>query len=50
MKNFDSKQEGTFVTIAAILVLFSAMLNPIISVILSLIVLSGFGIYKFKQN
>jgi len=50
MKKLDSKQEGTFAIIAALIVLFSAMWDPIVSVIVSLVALVLYGIYKFMQT
>ena len=46
----NTKIEGTLAIIAALLVLFSAMWDPRISVTVSIAVLLGFGIYKFVQN
>lgn len=42
----SNKQEGIFAIIAAIFVMFSAMLNPIVSVITSVILLVAFSAYK----
>ena len=44
------KTEGTFSILAALFVLFSALLSPIISVLISIIALVGFGIYKLAQK
>ena len=47
----SNKQEGTLATISAFVVLFSAMLNPLVSVILSVSLLIIFGLYKlFKKD
>lgn len=46
----NTKTEGTFAIIAALIVLFSAMWNPLASVAVSIIVLVGFGIYKYLQK
>jgi hypothetical protein len=47
MKN---KMEGTFEILSALLVLFTAMLEPWISIILSIVLLAIFGLYKlFKR-
>ena len=46
----NTKTEGKFAIIAVLIVLFSAMLSPIISVIISIIALVGFGIYKLAQK
>ena len=43
-------KEGTFAIIAALIVLFSALLSPIISALISIIALVGFGIYKLAQK
>ena len=40
-----NKEEGTFAVIAALIVLFSAMWNPWISVIVSVVALIAFAIY-----
>jgi 4-hydroxybenzoate polyprenyltransferase len=43
--------EGTLAIIAALLVLFSAMWDPRVSVVVSVVALLGLGIYKFlKRN
>ena len=48
----NSKMEGTFALVAALLVLLSAMWDPRISIAISLVALLGFGIYKliFKSK
>jgi hypothetical protein len=46
----NTKTEGTIAVIAALIVLFSAMWNPIISVTVSIVALAAFGIYKFVQK
>ena len=46
----NTKKEGTLAIVAAVLVLFSAMLDPRISVVVSLLALLGIGIYKLTQK
>lgn len=46
----DTKTEGTLAVIAALFVLFSAMLAPPVSVEISLVALLGFGLYKLAQK
>jgi hypothetical protein len=46
----NAQTEGTLAIIAALIVLFSAMWDPRISIFVSLIALLGFGIYKFLQG
>ena len=46
----NTKTEGKFTILAALFVLFIAMLSPIISVLISIIALVGFGIYKLAQK
>ena len=46
----NTKTEGTLAVIAALIVLFSAMWDPRISVAVSIIALLGFGILKFIQK
>jgi EamA domain-containing membrane protein RarD len=46
----NTKTEGTLAVIAALLVLFSAMWDPRISVMVSILALAGFGIYKLIQK
>lgn len=46
----NTKSEGTFAIIAALVVLFSAMWNPLVSVVVSIVALLGFGIYKYMQK
>jgi hypothetical protein len=42
----SNQTEGLFAIIAALFVLFSAMLNPIVSVIVSVAALGLYGVYK----
>jgi hypothetical protein len=44
------RTEGTLAVIAALLVLFSAMLNPRVSAGLAVLVLIGYAAYKFVSN
>jgi hypothetical protein len=46
MKKLNSKQEGQFAVIAALIVLFSSMWDPMTSVHVSIGVLLLYGIYK----
>jgi len=46
----NTKAEGTIAIIAALIVLFSALLSPPVSVVISIIVLAAFGVYKFVQK
>lgn len=46
----NTKTEGMIAIIAALLVLFSAMWDPRVSVVVSIAALLGLGIYKFIQN
>lgn len=46
----NAKIEGTFAIIAALIVLFSAMWNPLVSVGVSIVALLGFGIFKLIQK
>ena len=46
----NSKTEGTIAIVAALLVLFSAMWDPRISLTISVVTLAAFGIYKFLQK
>ena len=46
----NTKTEGTLAIIAALIVLFSAMWDPLISVSVSIIALLGFGIFKLIQK
>ncbi|GAB4450258.1 MAG: hypothetical protein Kow00120_20580 [Anaerolineae bacterium] len=43
----SAKAEATLSTLAAFLVLFSAMLDPKVSVIVAVAFLAGFALYKF---
>lgn len=47
MGMMSKRTEGTVEASAAILVLFAAMLDPRISVVLSLLALTGLAIYHF---
>ena len=46
----NSKQEGTLSIVAAIVVLFSAMLDPQVSIVVAIAALVLFSIYKFLQK
>ncbi len=46
----NKNTEGTVAIIAALIVLFSAMWNPLVSVVVSVIALAAIGIYKFVQK
>jgi EamA domain-containing membrane protein RarD len=46
----NTKTEGSLAIIAALIVLFSAMWNPIVSAAVSIVVPLGFGIYKYIQK
>lgn len=50
MKKLDSKQEGTLAIIVTFIVLFSAMWEPMVSVIVSIAALVLYSIYKFMQK
>jgi hypothetical protein len=50
MKKLTSKQEGTIAMIAAIFVLFSAMIDPRISLAISVIALAALGIRKYLER
>jgi hypothetical protein len=42
----NTKTEGTLAILAALLVLFSAMLDPRVSVVISILAFVGFGVYR----
>jgi hypothetical protein len=46
----NTKTEGTLAIIAALIVLFSAMWNPLVSAGISIVTLLAFGIYKYMQK
>ncbi|HET9908048.1 MAG TPA: hypothetical protein VFQ23_15460 [Anaerolineales bacterium] len=46
----NSRTEGAFAIIAALIVLLSAMWDPRVSVALSIIALVGLGIFKFMRR
>ncbi len=46
----NTKTEGTLAMVAALIVLFSAMWNPLVSVMVSIVALAAIGIYKFVQK
>ena len=50
MKISTSKREGAFASLAAILVLFTALWDPLISVIVSVVVLLGYAVFKFIEK
>jgi EamA domain-containing membrane protein RarD len=46
----NTKTEGTLAIIAALIVLFSAMWDPRVSVAVSLVALVVYGVYKFARK
>ena len=46
----NTKTEGTLAIVAALIVLFSAMWNPLVSVTVSVIALLAIGVYKFAKK
>jgi len=46
----NSKVEGTIEIAAALLVLFSSMWDPRVSVTISIVALAAFGVYKIGQK
>jgi len=46
----NSKTEGTIAVLAALFVLFSAMWDPRISIVVSIVSLAVLGIHKFIQK
>ena len=46
----NTKTEGAIATISAMLVLFSAMWDPRVSIAVSLTALMALGVYKFMQK
>ena len=46
----NTRTEASLAVIAALIVLFSAMWDPRVSVAVSIITLLGFGIFKFVQK
>lgn len=44
------KTEGTIAIVAALLVLFSAMWDPRISVVVAIVALAALGIYRLVQK
>ena len=50
MKKLNSKQEGNLAIIAALIVLFSAMWDPWVSVGVSVGTLLLFSVYTFSQR
>ena len=46
----NSRTEGTIAIFAALLVLFSSMWDPRVSVALSVLLLTALGVYRFVQK
>jgi hypothetical protein len=46
----NTKTEGTMAIVAALIVLFSAMWDPRVSAVVSIVVLAIFSVYKFMQK
>ena len=45
-----NKKEGAFATIAALLVLFSAMWSATVSIVISVVALAAFAIWEFSKK
>ena len=45
-----TRTEGTVAILAALLVLFSAMWDPRISMVVSVVALTALGVYRFAQK
>ncbi len=48
--NMNTKIEGTLAILAALLVLFSALWDPRVSVVVSVVALAGLGVYEFTRK
>jgi hypothetical protein len=46
----NSKTEGTIAIAAALLVVFSAMWDPRVSLAVSVVALAGFGLFQFLKK
>jgi EamA domain-containing membrane protein RarD len=46
----NTRTEGTVAIVAALVVLFSAMWDPRISVAVSVVAIAGFGVYKLVKK
>jgi hypothetical protein len=46
----NQKTEGTLAIVAALIVLFSAMWDPRVSVVLAVVALAAFGVYSLMQR
>jgi hypothetical protein len=46
----NTKTEGTIAIIVALFVLFSAMWDPRVSILISILALLGLGVYKLLQK
>ncbi len=46
----NTKTEGSIAIVAAVFVLFSAMWDPRISVVVSVVALAALGVYRFVQK
>jgi len=46
----ESSTEGVFAIVASLLVLFSSMLDPVISVVLAFGLMLAYGIYKLVKK
>ena len=46
----NTRTEGAIAIAAALLVLFSAMLSPLIAVVVSVVALAALGIYRFAKK
>jgi hypothetical protein len=49
-KEMKSRTESKIAFVAALFVLFCAMLNPLITVVISLVALAALGVFRFLQK
>jgi hypothetical protein len=50
MTKTNSKQEGTMAVIAALLVIFTTMLDPLVSAGLAILLMVVFAVWKFSRK
>jgi uncharacterized membrane protein YvlD (DUF360 family) len=50
LRLMTEKQEGAFAVAAAILVMFTAMVDPIVSIIFSVLLFTVYGVFKIKSG
>lgn len=48
--SMNNKKEGLFAIVCAFFVMFSSMINPVISASIAVVIFIGYGVYKLIKS